>query len=886
MASLAIFISVICLLAVASCEPAISFPLNSQLPPVARIDEPFSYTISPYTFRSDSKLSYSLGDAPSWLSIDSSDGRLYGTPQDNDVPSGEVVGQTVEIIADDGTGTSTLNATLVISRYQAPSIKIPLSEQISRFGDYSAPSSLLSYPSTQFTYTFDSNTFEYKPDMINFYAISADSSPLPAWIKFDAPSLTFSGETPPAESLIQPPQTFDFRLVASDIVGFSAVHVAFSIVVGSHKLSTDNPIITLNATVGESLSYEGLSESIKLDNETPKPGDVEISTDGMPKWLTLDEDSWKIEGTPKQGDRSTNFTVNFHDIYADSLDVLFVINVATGLFRKTLDDITIRAGREIDVDLTPYFWDPSDITAELSAKPEKDWLSLNDLKLNGRVPRSASGNFEITIKASSKSSGIEETQSFGVRLLAAIPTLASTSQTSASQTATETASETSQPSETSSSAGDEVPKRDSSGLSTSEILLATILPILFVALLIMLLICCCIRRRRARRTYLSGKFRNKISAPVLGSLRVNGNNSRMGQVHQVYAFGGPDERLDRQGYREMDSQPSTTLSPSIGSLATPDLPAGFISDDSREQVGRTMSMPVTDGGRQSWVTVADTMTPNGHRSEVTLLSPQSDITIPESTHQLIPPPAFLSDSGGNSFRSGLDLTIPSLDDLSSLQRGNTQTVSDPFSLEPNSSSLAFSSSHQSSPRLMTGLFGKKTLVTGSRNGPRPKDNAPLLPEIDESIRELQQPSPARLSHQQQFSQSNSRAWYDTDSSSAGRSLRTDPSFGTSENWRVIAGSHRNVASMSYHELVDAAPFHPNRPGSTVSMGREGALPGERTGSDLISPSQWGDARTSIRGSMSSRIFSRSNSRYSRLGESTSGAWRREDSGRGSLKAFL
>ncbi|KAF5962256.1 Bud10-like protein, partial [Fusarium bulbicola] len=295
------FILVVLLLTVSGLtrsQPTINYPINSQLPPVARVDEPFSYVFSRYTFRSDSKISYSLGDAPKWISIDSKDRRLYGIPTNDTVPSGDVVGQTVEIIAKDDSGSTLLSSTLVVSRNKGPSLKTPLLEQIKDFGDYSPPSSLISYPSTELRFTFDADTFEYQPNMINYYATSGDGSPLPAWMRFDAGSLAFSGETPPFESLIQPPQTFDFQLVASDIVGFSAVSVAFSVIVGRHKLSVDNPNITLNTTRGKKLAYSGLADGLKLDNKPVKIDDIDISADGMPDWLSLDKKTWDIEGTP------------------------------------------------------------------------------------------------------------------------------------------------------------------------------------------------------------------------------------------------------------------------------------------------------------------------------------------------------------------------------------------------------------------------------------------------------------------------------------------------------------------------------------------------------------------------------------------------------------
>lgn len=875
-----------------SGQPTVNFPINSQLPPVARVDEPFSYSFSRYTFRSDFNLSYSLGEAPKWLSIDGQ-GQLYGTPTDDTVPKGDVVGQQVEIIADDGTGSASLTATLVVSRSKGPSIKIPLSDQIRDFGDYSAPSSLISYPSTEFSFSFDPGTFDHQPDMINYYATSGDSSPLPAWMRFDAGSLTFSGKTPPFESLIQPPQTFDFDLVASDIVGFSAVSMAFSITVGRHKLSADNPTITLNATRGKKLRYDGLGDSVRLDNKPVDRNDVKVSVDDMPDWLSLDKKTWRIEGTPKEGDHSTNFTISLRDSYQDTLAIDAVVNVATALFRSTFDDIEIRAGKEVNIDLEPYFWDPDDVTVEISVRPDIDWLKLEGFNITGKVPKSASKDLRISITASSKSSDATETEILNVGLLAFTHTPSST-RTPTSSTSTKISSLTAP---TGTSSEPEVPSGDSSkGLSTSSLLLAILLPLLAFILLLMLLIFCLIRRRRSRQTYLSAKFRNKISGPVLESLRVNGTTSGMQEPGKSTNIGPMEQRLHRparQRYSEIEPETLSLSSPTLGTMETPDVPSRFMAEGSSFRNSQSTSTPSSDDGRRSWITVEGTVTATARQSLASLRSPRSDMTFPESTHQLIPPPAFLSESGGSSFRSGLDLTIPSIDDLPNIGGQRAYGYGQPGTFSSgNESSLAFASSHQSSPRLLTGGFPISTIGTQTGDQHQTGQDQAAPGEGGPSIRELRRPEPVRLSSQQllgQDSRPGSRAWYDGDIS---RGFFIDPSFGSKENWRVL-GRRQDTTSLSYRQLVDEAPFHPARSSTPMSPSQDWLQPEERASSDLISPSQWGDAQTSIRGSLPSlREDHRPNlagNRDSRSEKDQGTNWRRQNSAKkseGGSYAFL
>ncbi|KAI5467159.1 hypothetical protein BGZ63DRAFT_19175 [Mariannaea sp. PMI_226] len=892
----------------AGCEPTINFPLNSQLPPVARVDKAFSYTLAPSTFitNSDSDISYSLGEAPKWVSIDKN-GRLYGTPTGKGIPSGDVVGQTVEIVAKDGSGSTTMNSTLVISRNEGPSVNIPLADQIKNLGSYSAPSSLLFYPSTDFSFSFDPNTFDHQPDMINFYASSNDSSPLPSWLQFAPGGLTFSGRTPPIESLIQPPQTFDFQLIASDIVGFSAVSIPFSITVGSHKLTSDHPTLELNATRGKMLSYKGLMDEIKLDMAPVTTSEVRVSAKDMPEWLSLDNQTWKIEGTPKKReDHSTNFTLNFHDTHSDVLAVDVTVNVATALFRLTVDDMDIPAGEPVNIDLESYFWDSNDVEVDMSLSPQKDWLKLDGFNITGEVPSSATGKLKILLSASSKSSNLKETEAFNAKILAA----------SASKTSTSTTS-TADSSESTSTANESSSHR---GLSTSTILLATILPILILAIIVTLVVCCIVRRRRARRGYLSHKFRNKISGPVLESLRVNGTNPTMDRNGMSMSQTSLHRPL-RSDDPELESLSTPMSSPLRDVLVTPEVPAVFMVEDSSQQLAPTASMPVTrpttaTDGRQSWYTVGTmTATATARRSEASLRSHRSDTTFSPSTQGLIPPPAFLTETG-SSFRSGLELAIPSLEELPSMRQNELGTIraelthtrdqSEFYSSAPDST-LEFNSSHQSSPRLLTRVFSKKSSVISTGKRPVTSDGVRLLAEKEEMEPIMRQPNPARMSdgHWLKRRQSSRGPWYDTQSSFA-RSIPTEPSFGSTENWRVIKAG-RNVrrgrGSLSYRELVEEAPFYPARP-STAMSGRAGQ---RASTPELMSPSRWGDSKTSVRGSVTSHreLLAKSLSRLSRLSvematrpgslssklaDVPSATWKRElspmKSEAGSFKAFL
>lgn len=200
--------------------PTITFPFNSQVPPVIRISEPFSYIFSPSTFYSILPLSYTLSRGPFWLSLDNGTRTLSDTPSINDVGSDVVTGVPISLTASDSTGSITLHATLVISKSPAPAIRIAPPSPLPTFGIFSTPSTILYYPSTPFKFVFAAGTFDKSGGpSLSDYAVTVNNTPLPSWVLFHGNALSFTGQTPDYASLMQPPQIFDMQLIASDVEG-------------------------------------------------------------------------------------------------------------------------------------------------------------------------------------------------------------------------------------------------------------------------------------------------------------------------------------------------------------------------------------------------------------------------------------------------------------------------------------------------------------------------------------------------------------------------------------------------------------------------------------------------------------------------------------------
>ncbi|TRX93392.1 hypothetical protein FHL15_005667 [Xylaria flabelliformis] len=648
--------------------PTSYFPLNSQLPPVARVSQPFSFVFSPITFTSDLEMSYALGDgSPSWLSLDSASRRLSGTPDEASIPSGEtLVGVVITLVASDDTGETATNATLVVSRNPEPKVRIPLEEQIKKLGPYSAPASVLFHPSSEFEFEFDPNTFgvdaagdgdvqsktqdvKRNEDKIlsvpgpglNYYAVTGDNAPLPSWIAFDAGKLAFSGRTPPFESLVQPPQKFDFRLVASDVVGFSSVSLGFSIAVGPHELTAEKPIIELNATPGKRLEYTDLPDILKLDKQPLVPENVSsIIADGLPPWLSFDEKSWKISGTPDTVAEPKNVTIAIVDRFWDALNVTLTVNFHTEIFMSDLPDVSTSVGDDFSLDMKKFLSSPMDTEITIETQPDDSWVRFDDSSkvLSGTVPETLSAGsaneIRVTVNAIQTRTKDREVKHLVMHVAENHPT----------QSPTESPN----------------PAPKNQDESRRDLYWLLTIPVLTVAVAIVMMIFRARRRRdRPRKDF------PEVSRPVPGTFVANGFTGA--SLHDI-------RRLMDPGPQE-----SSSSQPSGSTSATP----------SNLRKSRTLSIPNIEIGhviphvmttRSSWFTNRQSRPSPTGTDEVSLLS---DTSIGEAvlmtheelfpnarraTHEEIFPNTRRTLTLENSPAKKIGLAIP--------------TTAEPFSIQP------------------------------------------------------------------------------------------------------------------------------------------------------------------------------------------------------------
>lgn len=389
-------------------QPKLSFPLNSQIPPVAVANKSFNFTFSPDTFSSISRIFYKLEKAPTWLHLDGSARTLFGMPSQQDV--GDI---HVRITAIDATGSLSQDINLVVLEQSLlRANENVLVQKISRTGHYSAPLTLLLYPQQSFALNFGPEVFSADKVGMQYYVQSAGRTPLPAWISFDADAISLSGTTP---SLLTPqssPQRFGFTLAASRVLGFSQAALDFEISVTNHILAFLNPFQNISGTAGDKIFVPPLTYGLQRDGKLLPLSAMKHSSSNQPDWLTLNEADLSLSGTIPSNSNGTSFKISVSDemqnvataqiqIIVNNRDPDLLLNVDLGL---------VYASIGVFFTYTFHTTDVANATYEIDLDPKAAWLWLffnaSNTTLFGTVPLNTT---EVIINVSMTVQDNEET---------------------------------------------------------------------------------------------------------------------------------------------------------------------------------------------------------------------------------------------------------------------------------------------------------------------------------------------------------------------------------------------------------------------------------------------------------------------------------------------
>jgi hypothetical protein len=391
----------------------VNYPLNLQLPPVALVDQPYQYQLASTTFYSDSDtVHYSLVGAPSWLSLDSSNRTLLGTPRTTDL------GEASFIIAAASLGGAVVNmgSKLLISNHNGPEVKGNVTETLANAGQLSGPRVVSVGPSKPIDITFPFDIFDTSANPLIYHAGLSDHTPLPAWISFEASTLHFMGTTPPITST----QIFEISLIACEVPGYSVSSITFTIAVSNHQMVFQPYDETLNLSKTDKVQLTDLKSKLIFDGFPIQESQIQSINATLPSWLTIDNETHDISGIAPSGLMSQNITVTATDQFDDVAQLNLHINFQSELFSGEIGQLNITVGDNFVYTIPQTILENGDERLSVDLASLSRYLHFDAAKstLSGTIPYDfLSQKVQCTLMAMSSDGTRRDTQNFQISVL-------------------------------------------------------------------------------------------------------------------------------------------------------------------------------------------------------------------------------------------------------------------------------------------------------------------------------------------------------------------------------------------------------------------------------------------------------------------------------------
>lgn len=398
----------------APSPPNLVYSLQEQRPPVARVNQTWSWTLLPDTFNASSgaTLTLSSRSLPSWATFDAASYTFAGLPGAADVGSQYVTVQAN--VSGVATGTTDGFQLLVVDG-QAAYVRLSIAEQLpsaSSLGGgatYTADGAMRVPPNWSFSLGFQQYTFQDASlSQIYYTAYQTGTTELPSWLSFDNRTVTFDGLAPSTLG------EMSFTIFGSDHFGYGDVQQQFSLSVGYHYLSLGQPLPSLNTSIDDAVNYTIPISGILLDNSTIVASNlsaVEVTLTNLP-YLSYDSKTRVISGSIPSTVISTSFSipVTFRDVYNDTVVTNISMAILTSLFTSsTLPALVVQPGQNFSDDLSPYFTNhrANYSVSTLPSSAEK-WINFDATThlLYGTAPTTSPGNITLSFTGVDSNTGI------------------------------------------------------------------------------------------------------------------------------------------------------------------------------------------------------------------------------------------------------------------------------------------------------------------------------------------------------------------------------------------------------------------------------------------------------------------------------------------------
>jgi axial budding pattern protein 2 len=416
-----------------------NIPLRVQLPQIAHVGSAYTWTINPETFANSSSsssplsLSYNASGLPTWVTFDAATQTFSGSPVSGDEGQDRVTvtASLVDATSSDGEDTSITSSFILYTIDDpAPTLDIPIAQQLvnaSSLGSKNIlPGNILHIPlGWSYSIGFEGGTFSLADgDNVYMSASVNGSTILPSWMTWSADTYTLYGVAP--DEAVADGNEIDFVLTGSNKQGYGGTSDTLKIIVSAHALSLDGTLRSVNASVGDTSTYQIPITALELDgrqnNATSNPVTITPDLDSTP-WITYDNSTSTLSGAPPfdqyQDANSTQASLIplvFSDSYGNNLSANLTVNISPYAFtEQELPDVYVQPGGAVNVSLSQYLRVISSSTVSLAVEDSStsaatvqatfdpvnasSWLAFDSetMFLTGTVPSDESGRVKVDL---------------------------------------------------------------------------------------------------------------------------------------------------------------------------------------------------------------------------------------------------------------------------------------------------------------------------------------------------------------------------------------------------------------------------------------------------------------------------------------------------------
>lgn len=341
-----------------------------------------------------------------WLQLNGNTRTFSGTPEENDVGSVKF-----QLVAMDNSGTTNMDVLLIVANQDGPQTNPEITSMFFVDGRSGyGPFSFLA--GSMVSVVVNAKAFRNTNTDTQYYAVSGDNTPLPAWLIFHPESLSFSGSIPASTSPSQLPQLLDLKVIATNIPGYAEAVYKLQLMINIHGLTFTTQQINVSVIEGQSFSTD-LKNYLQLDTSPIDPGLIARAETEALEWIELNRANLIFSGTPPKEFVSGLFNVSITDVYGDEAKTMISLTVekTQQLLSSSLPQISAVIGGNLLYTLPSDIFMKEGLDISLDLSNCSTWLKYDAISrtLSGHIPLDLiPGTKYITLKVGRGSEKAEE----------------------------------------------------------------------------------------------------------------------------------------------------------------------------------------------------------------------------------------------------------------------------------------------------------------------------------------------------------------------------------------------------------------------------------------------------------------------------------------------